>query len=126
MDEATPDHHFAMEAFLPGVKKGVVGGLSNTIWGTLYFRLPFYNCVDIERQDRRSGKRLYNKDPSQLLDLNLEFFNVPYCGGRLDFDPRYFDIIAESTREADLIGALRAELGSAACAPEQTRRTTPV
>jgi hypothetical protein len=45
MERLTRHHNFAMEAFLPGVRKGVIGGLSNTIWGALFFSLPFYNCV---------------------------------------------------------------------------------
>lgn len=110
MEAVTPHHYCAMEAFLPGVRKGVIGGLSNTIWGSLYFRLPFYNCVDIYRQNRGCGKTLYQKDPAQLLDLNLRFFNVPYCNGQLDFDPKHFGLINESTREADLLAALRREL----------------
>lgn len=118
MEDVTPHHYCAMEAFLPGVKKGVIGGLSNTIWGALYFGLPFYNAVDINRQDRRSGETLYRKDASQLLDLNLRFFNVPYCRGRLAFDAKHFDIIDESTRAGDLIAALRTELTGADGAPE--------
>jgi hypothetical protein len=109
-------HYCAMEALLPGVTKGVIGGLSNTIWGTLYFSLPFYNCVDISRQDRRSGNTLYRHDPSQFLDLNLRFFNVPYCEGNLEFDPEHFHIIAEHAREADLLQAVRRELARHASA----------
>jgi hypothetical protein len=99
-----------MEAFLPGVRKGVIGGLSNTIWGALFFSLPFYNCVDIEDQDRHTKNKLYNKDPSHLLDLNLRFFNVPYCKAKLKFDPKHFDIIDESTRQGDLLKELKSEI----------------
>jgi hypothetical protein len=112
IEAMTPHHYCAMEAFLPGVRKGVIGGLSNTIWGALYFRLPFYNCVDIHRQNRSCANTLYHKDPTQLLDLNLRFFNIPYCNGKLDFDPKYFSIISDSTREADLLEALRSELAA--------------
>jgi hypothetical protein len=99
-----------MEAFLPGVRKGVIGGLSNTIWGALFFSLPFYNCVAIEDQDRHTKNKLYNKDPSRLLDLNLRFFHVPYCNAKLEFDPKYFDIIDESARQGDLIEELKNEI----------------
>ena len=112
MESVTSRQNFAMEAFLPGVKKGVIGGLSNTIWGSLYFKLPFYNCVDRKLQDRHAKDTLYKKDPSQLLDLNLRFFHVPYCEGRLDFDPKHFDIVDESTRRGDLIKELKNELES--------------
>ncbi len=110
MERVTSNHNFAMEAFLPGVKKGVIGGLSNTIWGALFFELPFYNCVDIDLQDRNADNKLYQKDSSLLLDLNLKFFHVPYCNGELKFDSKYFDIIQESTRQGDLIGEIRNEM----------------
>jgi hypothetical protein len=113
MEEETPHHYLSFEAFLPGVRKGVIGGLSNTIWGTLFHKLPFYNCVDIERQNRQAENTLYKKDPSQFLDLNLKFFNVPYCKGRLEFDPKYFDIIDDSARQGDLIETLKQEISLA-------------
>ena len=110
MNKMTPYHHFALEAFLPNVRKGVIGGLSNTIWGSLYFKLPFYNCVDIRRQDRGGEKTLYKRDSTLRLDLNLKFFNVPHFEGRLEFDPKYFDIIDESARQGDLIEELKNEI----------------
>ena len=110
MQTITGHHYCAMEAFLPGVKKGVIGGLSNTIWSALYFHLPFYNCVDINRQRRETADALYNKDPSKLLDLNLRFFHVPYCGGDLSFDTKYFHVIDDSSRDADLLAVLRRDL----------------
>jgi len=111
MKELTPFHNFGMEAFLPGVKKAVIGGLSNTIWGTLFHRIPFYNCVDITQQRRDADDKLYGKKkPEPLLGLNLKFFYVPYCEGQLQFDPKYFDIIDESTRQGDLIEELRKEI----------------
>jgi hypothetical protein len=110
MQRLTQNHSFAMEAFLPGVRKGVIGGLSNTIWGSLFFKLPYYNCVDIQRQSRSAESKLYKKDPSELLDLNLKFFHVPYCQGKLHFENNHFSIVAESTRQGDLIEELRKEV----------------
>ena len=110
IENLTAHHHLAMEAFLPGVNKGIIGGLSNTMWGALFFELPFYNCVDIEVQDREREDKLYNKDSSQLLDLNLRFFHVPYCRGELEFDRKYFDIVDDSTRQGDLIYEIKKEL----------------
>jgi hypothetical protein len=110
MNKMTPYHQFALEAFLPNVRKGVIGGLSNTIWGSLYFKIPFYNCVDISRQNRTTENTIYKRDPTQRLDLNLKFFNIPYFEGRLEFDPKYFDIIDDSARQGDLIKELKVEL----------------
>ena len=113
MDSVTPFHNFGMEAFLPGVRQGVIGGLSNTIWGALFYKLPFYNCVDITRQRRDAKDKLYGKkDPSQFLDLNLKFFLVPYCEGCLKFDSKYFDLVDETTRQGDLIEELRTEINT--------------
>jgi len=112
LEHLTPYHEFALEAFLPGIKKGVIGGLSNTIWGALFFKLPFYNCADLNAQNRQAENRLYRKKPKggQALELNLEYFNVPYCNNELKFKEKYFNIIAESTRDGDLIGELKKEL----------------
>ena len=97
----------AMEVFLPGVRKGVIGGLSNTIWGTLCAGIPYYNCVDIAIQRRDSKDRLYGKkNPANFLELNLGYFSVPYCKGRLVFDEENFNILADSTREADMISEI--------------------
>ena len=113
MEKVTDNYNFAMEAFLPGVKKGVIGGLSNTIWGALFFKLPFYNCVDIECQDRQGENKLYGKkDPTLYLDLNIRFFGVPYCKGKLEFDPKHFEVIEESTLQGDIIERLRVEVRS--------------
>lgn len=103
------------EAFLPGIRKGVIGGLSNTIWGTLYFGLPFYNCVDRTLRDQVSiEEATTRKDPSNLLDLNLEFFGVPYCSGRLDFDgARGEGIVRDEDRRGDLIASVEADLVAA-------------
>ena len=110
----TEFNQFAMEIFLPGVQKGVIGGLSNTTWGALHARVPYYNCVDISAQDRTAPDRLYGKkDASQTIEINLEYFGVPYCDGNLEFAAENFDILAESTREGDLLGQIRLMLGRA-------------
>jgi len=110
MEKVTPfeslnsSHQVGMEAFLPGVKKGVIGGLSNSIHATLYSKLPYYNCVDLIAQDRNANNKLYEgKKPSTTIELNLKFFGVPYCEGELEFDQTNFNIISDSTQKADLI-----------------------
>ena len=109
----TDSHDLALEAFLPGVRKGVIGGLSNTIWGALHARLPFYNCVDITRQRPEEGDRLYGeKRPARALGLNFEFFEVPFCGGKLTFDSKYFNVVADSSRQGDLIAEIENEIAT--------------
>ncbi len=105
-----------LEAFLPGVRKGVIGGLSNTIWGTLYFGLPFLNCVDIERRDSNAASTLHgSKDSSGLLDLNLKFFGVEYCGGRLEEAAHGEGIVLPEDRQGDLVAAIGRDLAQISC-----------
>lgn len=99
-----------LEAFLPGVRKGVIGGLSNTIWGTLYFGLPYYNCVDRVSRDRTPKEVLRHKDPGTLLDLNIQFFGVPYCGGDLSRGAKGQDIVTDADRAGDLVASIQTAL----------------
>lgn len=110
LTDLTPYYNFPIEMFLPKVMKGVIGGLSNTIWGALYFKKPYYNCIDLSRQNRDAADTLYKKNPTQLLDLNLQYFGVPYCKGELDFEADHFNIVKPSAREGDLIAELTREI----------------
>lgn len=109
MSDITPYSGIALEAFLPMIRKGVIGGLSNAIWGTDYFGLPFYNCVNTE--DRQGRQELVKKSSDDLLDLNLQYFGVPFCNGRLDADTRRQGIVRDDERDGDLVAALIAMLG---------------
>jgi len=80
MREITGNADISVEAFMPGVRKGMIGGLSNVIWGARYFGLPFLNCIDPQH---RQGVSEIKPGAPILLDINLEFFGVPYCEGRL-------------------------------------------
>lgn len=108
MAQLTPYAGISLEAFLPGVRKGVIGGLSNTIWGTLYFDLPFYNCVD--EHGRQGRSELLDRRSDQLLDLNLQFFGVPFCQGNLAMDVRKQDIVLPHERQGDLIASIQEDL----------------
>lgn len=105
----TPYADISLEAFLPGVRKGVIGGLSNTIWGTLYFGLPFFNCVD--PANRTQSSELLPKNSESLLDLNLKFFGVPYCDGSIDRGARGGDVVSQREGAKDLINTLWLDLG---------------
>jgi hypothetical protein len=113
MGNITPCAEFSLEAFLPGVRKGVIGGLSNTIWGTLYFGLPYYNCVDVERRKEQAVNTLLGKDSSGLLDLNLEFFGVPYCAGDIHAGAWGKGILDDEDRCGDLIETLLSDIAIA-------------
>jgi hypothetical protein len=112
MSRLTPYAGLSLEAFLPGVRKGVIGGLSNTIWGTLYFDLPYYNCVDDAMRQGRS--ELINKSSDKLLDLNLQFFGIPYCEGELKVGARKQGVVTPEERRGDLVETIKSDL-SVAC-----------
>jgi hypothetical protein len=102
-------HHFGVELFYPYVRKGIIGGLSNTQWGALYYRLPFYNCVEMENQERGTEDVIYGREKrvDKFLELNLKYFGVGYCNGRLAFDKKQFEIISEETRQGDIVLELK-------------------
>lgn len=79
MATTTPYADISLEAFLPGVRKGVIGGLSNTMWGVQHFGLPYFNCVDPRFSTSKS--QLLNKDSSDYIYLNIEYFGVQFCNG---------------------------------------------
>ena len=109
MVRLTPYADLSLEAFLPGVRSGVIGGLSNTIWGTLYFGLPFFNCADPAMVDHNASE-LLNKASDTLLKVNLEYFGVPYCAGDLSRGARGESIVGDSDRTGDLLAAIRRDL----------------
>jgi len=98
----------AIEAFLPNVRKGIIGGLSNTIWASLFFGLPYYNCVDAE--DRTGESELLKRDSSSLLDTNLEYFGVPYCHGDLAQGAKNPEILHSKERHDNLVDLFLREL----------------
>jgi len=94
----------SIEVFLPNIDKGMIGGLSNTIWGCQFAQMPYYNCVDIDAQERDAADRLLgNKKASKAIDLNIGYFGVPFCNKNLNFDQTTFDKLSDQTREADLL-----------------------
>ncbi len=109
MTQTTPYADMSLEAFLPGVTQGVIGGLSNTIWGTLYSGLPYYNCIKPELRTG-SSELLPHRSSDILLDLNLRYFGVPYCAGELANGARGADIVTEADRKGDLLAEIAREL----------------
>ena len=111
MISVTPYADMSLEAFLPGVQKGVIGGLSNTIWGTLFFGLPFFNCADPSAVDHGESE-LLAKSSEALLKLNLEYFGVPYCAGDINRGARGEHIMVDANRSGDLLEAVKADLAA--------------
>ncbi len=93
-NEIAPFHNFSLELFLPGVRKGMITGRSNSIWHMLFFKKPVYNCVD--DQTGWVGKEKMHSN-------NMEYFGVRGCNKKLDFDEDLFAIISNNVRKADLV-----------------------
>ncbi len=102
MIELTSMADMSLEAFLPGVRKGVIGGESNTIWGTLFFGLPYYNCVSPD--ERSLGEsQLLEKRGDALLEMNLRYFGVSYCHGLHERGVKKPDIAFDPSRHNNLV-----------------------
>lgn len=101
----------SIEAFLSGTRGGVIGGLSNTIWGTLHAGLPYYNCIDPALREGTS-ELLPNRSSDALLDTNLKYFGVPFCHGDLTRGAHGERIVSGRERDADLLTAVRADLAA--------------
>lgn len=102
MIELTPMADMSMEAFLPKVRKGVIGGESNTMWSTLFFNLQYYNCVSPDKRTS-SEPPLLEKSGDKLLSMNLKYFGVPYCQGLITQGPLRPDIAFNENRHTNLI-----------------------
>jgi hypothetical protein len=102
MKEFTSMADMSLEAFLPRVRKGVIGGESNSIWGALFFDLPYYNCISPD--ERSLGKsQLLPQKCDVLLELNLEYFGVSYCDGQILRGAKRQDIAFDPSRHNDLV-----------------------
>lgn len=94
LSELTPYHNLNLEVFLPGVRKGLITGRSNSIWHALFLKKPVWNCIDEDKP--------YFSD-TKMHRYAMTYLNVHGNHRSLDFDQRLFEIIGESTRNADLI-----------------------
>jgi hypothetical protein len=102
MIKLTPVAYMSLEAFLPGVRKGIIGGESNTIWGALFFGLPYYNCVP--PNERSEGEsELLKKSSDKLLEMNLKYFGVPYCHGLIDHGVIRLDLSLEMAGNNNIV-----------------------
>tara|TARA_B100000212_G_C27339975_1_gene518733 strand:+ start:153 stop:1307 length:1155 start_codon:yes stop_codon:yes gene_type:complete len=80
LSDLSENYYLSAEAFIPNVRFGVIGGNSNTIWGTLFYKKKYLNCID------NRNKSLYNsKKADMALNLNLSYFGVPFCENDIKF-----------------------------------------
>lgn len=92
LEELTEYHNLAIEVFLPHVKKGLITGISATVFQALNNKLPVYNCDPREETD---GTTAYNKN-----------YQIPCCHGALVFDESLFSRISNECRNSDIIQLL--------------------
>jgi hypothetical protein len=76
VDILSADSGISLEAFLPGVKKGVIGGNSNSMWGVQFYGLPYWNCVNPLFKLKQS--ELLGKSSEKYLDMNMLYFGVEF------------------------------------------------
>jgi len=98
LSEITEYYNFSIEHFLPFVKEGVITGISNTIYHSLYNRLPAYNCDDQPFTEESPNYDIYKS------------FYIPPCKGRLEFDPANFDLVRGDEKAYDMIELIKKEL----------------
>lgn len=103
LSELTPYHNLNLEVFLPGVRKGLITGRSNSIWHALFLKKPVWNCID--------GDKPYFSN-TKMHRYAMTYLNVHGNYSCEHFDEGLFNVIEESTRSADLISILDAELRS--------------
>jgi hypothetical protein len=81
LSELSDFHFLSVEAFIPNIKYGVIGGNSNTIWGTRFFKKKYLNCIDSQDKTLRR-----NSKADKLLGLNLSYFGIPFCENDINYD----------------------------------------
>ncbi len=104
--DTTPYHNFPVELFYSNIRKGIITGRSNAVWGALKARIPVYNCDD------NSGKEQYGN--FSHLRQNYDYFGVPSCCGKLSFDEKNFDKVKQDD-SIDLIEYLTEKLEKDKC-----------
>lgn len=101
LSNLTPFHNLNLEVFLPRVRKGLITGRSNSIWHALFLKKPVWNCID-------KDKPYFSE--TKMHRYAMIYLNVHGNYRTLDFDDRLFEIVGESTRNADLITYLESAL----------------
>ena len=81
LSKLTDKYYLPVEAFIPKLKYGVIGGNSNTIWATRFYRKKYLNCINQEEFKKKDISRKKNK----TLLLNLSYFGVPFCENDINF-----------------------------------------
>jgi len=94
LSKLTPYHNLNLEVFLPDARRGLITGRSNSIWHALFLKKPVWNCIDADKPYFSENK---------MHCQTMTYLNVHGNHQDKNFDENLFDIVEESTRQADLI-----------------------
>ena len=97
--ELSPYSNLGVEFFLPSVQKGVITGLSAVMWHCLAYGVRVYNC------DSRPI------DATNSHWSHLQYYAVPWCENKLEFDSRKCDILPRSIQGANFLKEIEKDLG---------------
>ena len=96
----TKYYNLNLELFLPSVKRGIITGISTVQWHGLYSKTPVYNCDPQKFSSKLPNFEVYNN------------FYVKHSKSMLTFNNENYNKISPSSRKADLIEMLKAEINN--------------
>jgi hypothetical protein len=103
LSELTLYHNLNLEVFLPGVRKGLITGRSNSIWHALFLKKPVWNCIDEDKP--------YFSD-TKMHRYAMTYLNVHGNYSCEHFDETLFDKVFDETRNADTIAYIESFLSA--------------
>lgn len=92
--------YYGAEIFIPFVKKGVIGGISNVAYYSLYYKKKYFNLIDFDKIILKQKKRFTKKNNSTL-EPNYKYFGTKYCSD-FKFDDKQFDKIKNKKNKNSL------------------------
>ena len=101
LSKLSDKHYLPIEAFIPNLREGIIGGNSNTIWATRFYKKKYLNCIEPKKFQ---SKEIYKKKNITLL-TNLSYFGVPFCQNDINYkiDQDFKDYQKLSFNIVDLI-----------------------
>ena len=101
LSELSDKHYLPIEAFIPNLSEGIIGGNSNTIWATRFYKKKYLNCIEPKKFEI---KDIYKQKNITLL-TNLSYFGVPFCENDINYkiDKNFKDFSKINFNIVDLI-----------------------
>jgi hypothetical protein len=102
----TPLGVMSLEIFLPNIRRGLIGGRSNSMWGSLHSGVPYLNCAP-PSASLGSKSPISGKSADGLLDLNLRYFGIPFFTDQVVDVPR---VSRRRGKDCNIVDLLRSRL----------------